>query len=140
MDFFEQFRTFFSSHVIASNSLYDRIQYRSELKNKVIFAKNDINVNTFRVEFILQEGCIQGISGLSIALLPDISDNYCHEYPSMIETALLGEIPQCLDISNAYLTYDDICGYSDVNCFYDDESIINEIIRISDYLLSSTCE
>lgn len=63
---------------------------------------------------------------------------YGEGFPSTIETAILGEIPQNSDIFHANLINDEICGYFDVCRFYDNdiEGLVEEIVRISNYLSS----
>jgi hypothetical protein len=130
----------------ASNALYERIRSRPEIQDMVKFAPNKSDVHTFRIEFIRPEGCVHGIYGLSIAYPPDAMGNrgskYGEGFPSTIETAILGKIPQNSDIFNAKLIYDENCGYYDVRRFDDDdiEGLVEEIVRISDYLSSSLVE
>jgi len=79
---------------------------------------------------------------MSIAYPSDAMGNrgskYGEGFPSTIETAILGEIPQNSDIFHANLINDEICGYFDVCRFYDNdiEGLVEEIVRISNYLSS----
>ena len=130
----------------ASNALYGRFRTIPEIQDKVKIAPNNSEVHTFRVEFIRPEGCEHGIYGMSISYPSDAMGNrgskYGEGFPSTIETALLGEIPQNKDIFHAELLYDENCGYDDVRRFYDDDinGLVKEIIRISNYLSSSLIE
>jgi hypothetical protein len=63
---------------------------------------------------------------------------YGEGFPSSIETRLLGKIPQKSDIFDAKLIYDENCGYSDVCRFSDTDALVEEIIRISNYLSSTS--
>jgi len=54
----------------ASNSLYENIRFRPEIRDKVKFAPNRSEVCNFWIEFIRPEGCVHGIYGLSIAYPP----------------------------------------------------------------------
>jgi hypothetical protein len=130
----------------SSNTLYESIRIRPEIQDKVKFAPNNKDINTFRIEFIRPEGCVHGIYGLSISYPYDAignrGSNYGEGFPSTIETAILGEIPQNLDIFHANFINDKNCGYQDVCHFYDNnvDALVEEIIRISNYLLSPLLE
>ena len=74
--------------------------------------------------------------GLSISFPPDVYENR-QAHPSTIETALLF-IPEGSDVSDdtTGMCYNDSAGYYDVCRFYSDEELIDEIIRLSDFLIS----
>ena len=76
---------------------------------------------------------------MSISYPPDLLGNrgrkYNEGFPSTIETALLGIMPN-EDIFNARITYDENCGYENVIYFPENDldGLIEEVIRISNYL------
>ena len=126
----------------ASNSLYDDICNRPEILGKVKFAPKERDTRFFRLEFIRPKKCVHRIYGLSISFPTDAMGNrglkYGEGFPSTIETTLLGEIPQYSDIFDADSIYDENCGYSDVCRFFDTNSLVEEIVRISNYLSSTS--
>ena len=132
---------------VASDSLYERIRYRPEIKDKVKIAPKKNDDHSFRVEFIRSEGCVHGIYGISIEYPPNAIGNrgskYGEGFPSTIETRILGKIPENSDIFNANPINDDVRSfYDDVRSFYDDdiEGLVKEIVRISDYLSTPLVE
>jgi hypothetical protein len=50
----------------ASNSLHQEILKRQEILGKVKIAPNEIDTNSFRIEFIRSEKCVNRIYGLLI--------------------------------------------------------------------------
>jgi len=126
----------------ASNFLYRRVRLRPELKDRGIFIVNDRKGYMFRLRFTRHEGCVSGIYGMVISISPDAYGNRggCErEYPSTIETCLLREIllsdSGYPDIYKADFLYDDDEGYYDVRSFKNADKLVEEIIRIADFLL-----
>ena len=134
-----------SQCIVASNSLYGEVQFRPELKDRVIFAVNNSEGYTFRLKFVRPEGSVSGIYGMSISFPPDAYGNRGEKngegFPSTIETALLGTIPLGdsgdPDIHKADLLYDDDAGYYDVRRFSNADEWVEEIIRVANCLLPS---
>jgi hypothetical protein len=107
-----------------SNCIYEDI-----LKDKVIFPlKNNKEINQ-RAVLIRPEGCEKLIYGLSFSSIQ-----------GSIQIALLGKVPENSDIFHAKIIYDENCGYDHFGspCFEegDFEGVVNEIVRIWNYLSS----
>lgn len=124
--------------IAASNSLYEEIRLHDGLKDKVNFALNNTDGYTFRLAFIRPEGCTSEIYGMSVSYPPDAAGNRDDRVPTIIETALLGKIPLVEsgnpDIHDAELLYDENSGYYDVCRFCNARELVEEIIRIWNYL------
>ena len=123
----------------ATKDLYVRINNNHNLKDKVKFIKNK-GSGHFSIEFIRPANCVNmNIYGMSIAYPIDTIGNQYSKYdehiPSTIETVLLGKIPNNSTIYEADIIYDDNCGYVDNKRFLSDESLIEEIIRVYNYLI-----
>jgi hypothetical protein len=116
-----------------SNTVYDNIQNLPELHEKVIFSSKKRDNFNFRLMFKKPDGCKYSIYGMSFSFVPDTECN---------EIALLGKFTENSDISKSRIIYDDNCGYSDVRYFedHDIQGLVNEIIRIWNYLSSSLYE
>ena len=115
----------------ASNALYRKVSRDNRLNGRVIFEPNNEEIFTFRLSFVSNERY-----GLSISFPFDVYANR-QAQPSTIETALLF-IPEGSNVSSnsSGLCYNDSAGYYDVCRFYSDEELIDEIIRLSDFLIS----
>lgn len=126
----------------AAHILYQRFSNHPKIKDmedKITIAPKDDEIWNFRIEFIRPLGCVHEIYGMSISYPSDLLGNrgkkYNEGFPSTIETALLGTMPNN-DIFKSLIIYDENCGYENVIYFprNDLDGLIEHVIRISNYL------
>ena len=127
-----------------SNSVYDRVRKRPEIQGRVIFPAKDRDNFCFRLELVLPAEVVaeRGRYGLSVSIPPDACGNrgsrFGEGFPSTIETALIkiakGET--LTNRSSAGIVYNDSCGYYDVLRPDGIDGLVEEIVRIADFLAS----
>jgi hypothetical protein len=118
----------------SSNSLYENISRLPRLSEKVVFLPNNTEIFTFRLQFVRPSGCTKKFYGLSISY--PIDANRSEINPSTIETALLGR-PIGGTVENSDLVYVEDCGYYDICRFNNSSELVDEIIRLSEYISSA---
>lgn len=126
----------------AAYILYQRFSNHpkiKDMKDKITIPPKDDEIWNFRIVFNRPLECVHEIYGMSISYPPDLLGNrgrkYNEGFPSTIETALLGIMPNN-DIFKSRIIYDENCGYENVIYFpqNDLDGLIEDVIRISNYL------
>ena len=114
----------------ASANLYRELSSRQELRDHVTFGDYSGSF-CFRVHFVNQPRGFQNVYGISISFPPDAmgnrgTQNGDPELPTTIETALFQ--------LSGELYYNSELGYDDVGRFGSADEIVDEIIRISQFV------
>jgi len=123
----------------SAGRLYTQLSVDHRLSNIISLQPDVPGHHCFRAKFLLTAGAVSKIGSYGFSMSFPMDANRGEPVPSTIETALL-KLPQSGNIESANLTYVSSVGYDDICRFSNTDELVEEIIRVFNFLSSPDFE